>query len=281
TPKSVVSFVKRYTPQKYYNTFVLEFLRHEHLAMGSALVQYRKSGEPYITKKSLKERVAPYSKEYLASFTIANPDVFRDFRDWARANSRSLGNSELAEEDLAAIANYLSAQLREIPPGPADAKRYHRLCASILELLLYPQLISPTVETEINKGRKRIDIMFDNAAGSGFFHRVHTANSLPAQFIFVECKNYTNQIANPEIDQLIGRFSVNHGKVGLMLFRKSDDIETLLTRCSDAYLANQGLVVPIGDSDIHALLRGVGSGEQEVVEDFFARRYRNIAVRGR
>ena len=56
-PKGIVSFSKGYTPDKYYNHFVLEFLQNEHLRMQSALVQRKNNGEQFVTKKSLKRLI--------------------------------------------------------------------------------------------------------------------------------------------------------------------------------------------------------------------------------
>lgn len=279
TPKGVVSFVKKYTPEKYFSKFILEYLQHEHLAMESALVQYRKNGTPYVTKVSLRESVAPYSKSYLAEFTANHPEVFADFRAWVERNSASVRSDEIADEDGSVVAGFLMQKLAELPPGGENASAYHRLCVSILELLLYPLLTAPVVEAEINDGRKRIDIIFDNAATSGFFHRVHNVAQIPAQFICVECKNYTKDVANPELDQLIGRFSVNTGKVGLLVFREVDDLPRLFARCSDALLAGQGLIIPISDSDFMSLLTAYAEGRTQRVDEFFANRYREISFR--
>lgn len=290
TPKSVVSFVRRYTPQKYHSSFILEFLRHEHLAMGSSLVEFRRNGAPFVTKKSLQEHVAPYSKEYLAAFTATHPDIFEEFKVWAKQNSSPIEDEEIARArgtstgetaestGTAAICRYLVEKLSRIAPGGADASAYHRVCVSILEFLLYPNLVCPSVELEINEGRKRVDIMFDNAAGSGFFYRVHKVGGIPAQFIAVECKNYSKDVANPELDQLIGRFSVNHGKVGLLLFRTIDNESGLIARCNDAYVAQQGLVIPMSDANIMSLLDRVATGDTDSVDQFFADRYRTISM---
>jgi hypothetical protein len=73
-------------------------------------------------------------------------------------------------------------------------------------------LTCPQIEQEIDEGRKRIDLSFDNSARDGFFYRLHTTYRLPSQFIFAECKNYGREVGNPEIDQLAGRFGPNRGK---------------------------------------------------------------------
>lgn len=279
TPKGAVSFVKKYTPKTYYSRFVLEFLQHEHLSIESALVQHRKDGTPFVTKISLEESVAPFSKEYLANFTANHPDVFSDFKEWVKESSASLSSEEISGEEGAIVADYLVQRLAATQAGSENASRYHKLCVSILELLLYPALTAPVVELEVNEGRKRIDIVFDNAAQSGFFHRVHSVGQVPAQFICVECKNYSKDVANPELDQLIGRFSVNTGKVGLLLFRSVDDPNRLLARCSDAYLAGQGLIIPVSDSDLGNMLRYYIAGQMNLIDRFFADCYRAISFR--
>lgn len=279
TPKIMVSYAKKYTPQKYFNQFVLEFLQNDHLRRGSFLVQHRKNGDSYVTKKSLKETVAPYSKELLANFTENHPDVFSDFKDWIKTSSKPLKNEDIVEDERVDIARYLIDKLNSIPPGNAAATQYHRVSVGILEFLLYPEIVSPVVEREIHDGRKRIDITFDNAASAGFFYRIHTTYQTPSQFIFVECKNYTREVANPELDQLSGRFSINRGKFGLLLFRQTDDMDTLLSRCNDTYVDGRGIILPFADSDLIAMLNNAINGIFNPYEQVFADKFRAVALR--
>ena len=144
----------------------------------------------------------------------------------------------------------LIEQLRKINPGRPDASKYHRLITGILELIFYPDLICPCVEREINTGRKRIDINFDNAAINGFFYDLHTIRKIPCPYIITECKNYSEDPANPELDQLIGRFAVNtRGKFGMLLCRNINDINLFLNRCKDTLRDGHGLIIPLTNSD--------------------------------
>ncbi|MBR9789011.1 MAG: hypothetical protein GYB40_13865 [Vibrionaceae bacterium] len=279
TPKNIVSYAKKYTPQKYFNKFVLEFFQHEHIRLGSFLVQHRRDGTPFVTKKSLKENVVEYSKEFLAEFTNNHPEVFEDFKHWVKHSSEAIRNEEIVEEAPENIANYLIEKLRNTPSGTEDATRYHRIVVGILEFLLYPDVISPVVEREIHSGRKRIDITFDNAAISGFFFRLHTTYQTPAQFIFVECKNYTREVVNPEFDQLAGRFSINRGKVGFLLCRHTDNMGLLLDRCHDTYNDGRGIMIPLVDDDLIAMLNLAMTGEQRPYERLLSDRLRAIALR--
>jgi hypothetical protein len=279
TPKGIVSYSNKYTPQKYYNQFVLEYLQHEHLRSYSALIQHRVDGTPYVTKKSLKESPeSAYSKEFLASFTEEHPEVFRDFKEWIQHTVTAISNEEMDDDDPTVIAEYLIAKLGEVLPGGQDATKYHRLVVGILEFLFYPGVVSPIVENEIHDGRKRIDITFDNSASSGFFHRLHTTYQTPAQFIFVECKNYSREVANPEIDQLSGRFSMNRGKFGLLLCREVDDMDTLLARCNDTYVDGRGIMLPLVDEDLIIMLNNVIEGVGNPHEEFLTQRFRAVAL---
>lgn len=278
TPKSVVSYSKKYTPQTYHSKFVLEFLRHEHLMTNSFLVQHRSNGTPFVTKKSLQENVAPYSKDFLVGFTEAHPNVFREFKNWIRDTARPISNEQLSEDDAFVVAEYLIDRLSEVPRGNAAASEYHRLVVGVLEFLFYPDMVSPVVEQEIHEGRKRIDLTFDNAARDGFFFRLHNIHNTPCQFLFVECKNYTKDVANPELDQLAGRFSINRGRFGLLLFRSVDNMDALLARCRDTYTDQRGTILPLSDEDLITMLRAVRQRNARPYENLLSTRLRQIAL---
>jgi hypothetical protein len=270
-PKGIVSYSEGYTPDKYHQHFVLNFLQHEHLRLNSALVKrfIRRDGTErvYVTKKDIQEQEAPLTKAFLRGFTANHPQVFADFRENAKNYISSLTNDELSEHDIGQIVDYLIGQLEAIPAGTSDASRYHKLVVGILELIFYPNLICPQVEREIHFGRKRIDITFDNAANNGFFYRLHRIHQIACPYIFVECKNYSSDPANPELDQLAGRFSPNRGRFGLLLCRSIENMNLFLTRCADTYRDDRGGIIPLVDSDLIYLLNRVR--QREPAEDEF------------
>jgi hypothetical protein len=115
-----------------------------------------------------------------------------------------------------------------------------------------PNLINPVMQLEIHDGRKRIDITYTNMAVSGFFSWV--ASHYAAPHVFVECKNYTREIKNPELDQLAGRFSPSRGKLGIILYRQFENKDRFLERCRDTAKDDRGFIIPLDDNDLIELV---------------------------
>lgn len=274
-PKGIVSFCADYTSEKYYNHFVLNFMQNEHLQMNSVLVQQRKNGVRFVTKKSLKEK-HPFSKEFIADFSRRNPDVLNNFRK--RTKTHSLKNNEITDININDLCQSLIADLQGLQAGTDNATQFHRLVTGILEIIFYPNLIYPTLEQGIHDGRKRIDLTFDNAACDGIFYRLSQNMGLPCQYIMVECKNYSSDIRNPELDQLSGRFSPNRGQVGFIVCRTIDNFDLFLNRCRDTYRDNRGLIIPLIDDDLIGLLSNHNEWNSDYSERFFSDRIRSIAV---
>lgn len=277
-PKGIISYSDRYSPQIYHRHYVLNFLQNEHLSINSVLVQRRKSGDPYVTKKDLMENEAAYSKEFLERFTEQHPEVFEQFRSETRSDIRSMTNEELTTDNRRAVCQHLINQLRGIPAGTANATRYHRTAAAILEMIFYPNLMNPKIEREIHEGRKRIDLTFDNAADSGFLSRLRTIYGIAAPFVMIECKNYSGDPANPELDQLTSRFGPGRGRFGLMVCRRIDEMPLFIQRCSDSYCDNRGLAIPLTDADLLTILDRIAEGDDNPEENVLTERYREIAL---
>jgi len=94
----------------------------------------------------------------------------------------------------------------------------------------------------------------------------------------VECKNYSRDVKNPELDQLAGRFSVNRGRVGLLVSRTIDDLDTLLLRCADAFKDGRGLLIPLPDSDLLTMLTNRLAGAPEPYDAVLSDRVRRVAM---
>lgn len=273
-PKRLVSFSQEYTSQKYKQHFVLNFMQNEHLRLQTHLVKERvKDKTKYVTKKSIEEEIKKeeeIDKDWLADFTKKHYEIFKNFKSNTINNIKVIKNEELTNQDVNGIIEYLETTLINIDTGPDKASEYHNIIMGILELIFYPYLCNPVKEYEINEGRKRIDIKYTNCAEKGIFFRIPNQFQIPCPYIFVECKNYSRDVKNPELDQMIGRFSVNRGKVGIITCRNIENIDLFLARCKDTYRDQQGLIIPLVDEDIIKMMNALKSGKdmiwQEVIE---------------
>jgi hypothetical protein len=280
-PKAVVTYSLAYSAGRYHQHFILNFLQHEHLRLGTVLVQkkHRKDGSVrhFVTKKSLTESVAPLTKEFIAGFTESHPDVFKAFRGESVSQQTSLENQELTDRSISDVAEHLLHELQQIKPGNTDSTRYEKTIAAILELLFYPHLIAPELQVKIHQGRKRIDIVYDNAAIGGFFLLLHSVHKIPCQFVFVECKNYTGDPKNPELDQLEGRFAPNRGRFGILVCRTISDLSEFMLRCGDTYKDDRGLIIPLVDSDLIKILGAIKNDDDSELNQLLGSRFRQLA----
>ncbi|MES1981120.1 MAG: hypothetical protein V4443_01470 [Pseudomonadota bacterium] len=285
-PKSLVSRGAFYAMGQYHRHWVLNFVKREHLVSNGPHVRRRRPkkgeslGQAYVTKEDMTTYVAPRNKDCVAEFTQQHPAVFRDFKEYCKNKARPLTNTEInSTVDLYALCQFLADKLVETPTGNDYATNYHHLIVGILELIFYPNLTRPQKEREINEGRKRIDIVFDNSAKSGQFFNLHQIRQITSPYIMVECKNYGKDVANPELDQLAGRFSANRGRFGMLLCRSVENYTRLIQRCQDIHQAQNGLIIPILDEDlIHILNAKAYAPESRPEEDFLADRIREVVM---
>jgi hypothetical protein len=256
-PKAAVRFRPEITADEFYNGYVLDFLQAEHLKANDALVQTLKNGKRVVRRKDLKKKY-PLTKEFLFEFTQAHPELLNTYKAQVRDRSRPLDDEELEwpHQDIREIDyEQFASELDAIPTGAQYATKFHNFIFGALEAIFYPSLRYPQKEEEIHEGRKRIDITFNNGDRFGFFAELGSKYGVLCPFIFFECKNYSSDPGNPELDQLTGRFSDKRGKFGVMVCRSIKDKATMLKRCKDGMLDNRGVVFVFDDNDIKSLLK--------------------------
>lgn len=274
-PKAIARIDFSYDHQEYYNHFVLNFLQAEHLRANTSLVHTLKKGTKKVYKKDLKGK-HPCSKEFLYTFSKNHPEVLAQYKESRDAKLQDIDEKIADALDLTSIADNLIANLDSIKPGNEAATQYHNLSIGILEFIFYPQLINPVKEHEIHSGRKRIDITFSNAARDGIFHRLHNIHRLPCPYLMFECKNYTNDPTNPELDQLSGRFSPNRGTVGFLLCRNFSNKQLFIKRCNDTAKDDRGVIIPLDDDDIKVLITSRSKNKYPEIDKFLDDRFREI-----
>jgi hypothetical protein len=251
--------------QEFYNFHMIEFLRTEYLNAGGALVKTFKNGTPYVRKKAVKEK-HPFSKNDLADFVYQNPKILDTYKKLKGA-SGPIANDDIFENfDERLFARSLIERFAQIPPGNDAASEYHSHAFAVCTFLFYPNLICPVKEYELYDGRKRVDIKYTNSATEGFFNKVLQAPQTRSLVVMIECKNYTKEIANPELDQLAGRFGHQRGFFGMLLCRSIDDEVKLTLKCKDTASSGRGFMLVLDDTQLIKMLRNVEEGKRDLVE---------------
>ncbi|MGE0135940.1 MAG: hypothetical protein AB7L91_11375 [Dehalococcoidia bacterium] len=262
-PKAIVRRRMDFDVGEYYRHYLLPALQEIELSDATSdLVHLLKSGEPRVYKADL-ERKYGTGKRATIDLTMQHPDVLDTYRSAKSTPSPPLGHDDIADLEGTERPNLdgLLSTVRAIPAGAADADSYHRSVESLLSALLYPALAFPQLEHEIHQGRKRIDITYTNVSTTGFFHWL--ADHYPAPHIFVECKNYSRDPANPELDQLAGRFSPRRGKFGLLVCRSIADKDRFRARCRDTADDDRGYIVALDDDDLVDLVEYVKTTDRQ------------------
>lgn len=253
-PKVIVRRHMDYDADEYYRNYLLEFLCEVELSASTELVRLLKDGRRRINKKDL---IAKYGrgKRMIVRETLRHPEVLQRYREAKRRTpGLPLGHNELAIESKTEPPDWsaLLGAVRAIPVGREHADTFHGAIEELLTALFYEALVDPRRELQIHEGRKRIDITFTNVARRGFFAWV--AQHYPAGHLFVECKNYADDPANPELDQISGRFSPSRGQIGLLVCRTFHDKELFVRRCRDTANDHRGFIVALDDDDLSLLV---------------------------
>jgi hypothetical protein len=275
-PKYSVRYKLSLDSQEFWNHYMIEFLKYEYQQNpASGLGRVLRSGAIKVTKKEVKER-HPFIKDGLADFVRTHPNVLNTYKNIKGAKG-PLNQSDLENDfDEAAFAGALRQQFLQIPAGNDNASRYHAITMGICTFLFYPHLIYPVKEHEIHEGRKRIDIKYTNAASEGFFYRMAASPQARALSIFIECKNYTKQLNNPELDQMSGRFGHQRGFFGIITCRNMDDRTRIIQRCRDTANDGRGYILVFEDNDFDQLLGFVEAGHRQHIDAFLHRRFSEI-----
>ena len=276
-PKSSVRYRLSLDSQEFYRHEMLEYLQEEYLAAGGALVQTFKTGRRYVTKKAVEQR-HPYSKDALAAFVRDHPEVLEMYKELKGAKGVLSAEELELFFDESAFAQVLIDRLGAIPSGGGTASEYHSVAMGICTFLFHPELMYPIKEYELHEGRKRVDIKYTNAAESGFFHARMMSAQTRASSIFMECKNYTEDPANNEFDQLAQRFGHQRGRLGFLLCRTVENRQRALERCRDTVRDDRGYMIFFDDNDLVEMLQLVANGRRNQLDRVLIERFEEITV---
>lgn len=264
-PKKIVSSSNKYTWENFLQHYILSAIADYNMKDNTSLVMQRKDGTKYVTKKSIREKYEEHGekldKGFCEQFAIEHPEIFAKFKEEIiKKYSETEIEDGYSESDR---AKYFIEQLGKIKSGKEDEDKYQDIILDILIFILGNRVSCPTKEVKIHDGRKRIDIMFLNSSQTGILADIQNIYNLPLYVVIVECKNYSNDLGNPEIDQLSGRFAPRRAKCGFLLYRSIENYELLIKRCQDTYADDRGLIIPICDNDLKQMLESIINGENK------------------
>ncbi|HVT27120.1 MAG TPA: hypothetical protein VHE81_03795 [Lacipirellulaceae bacterium] len=265
-PKIIVRRRLEYDVGEYYNTYILEHLQAAELNAGTELVRLLKKkvdGKPVkkVFKKDVKKKYGG-GKGMILDQTIKHRDILDEYR----SDKKAMRFNSLTHDEVAASLNQappdwdsLLAAVLKVPVGKKDAPAYETAIEALLTALLYPWVIYPNVQHEIQGGLKRIDITYSNTGKGAFFGWL--AANYPSAKIMVECKNYGADLGNPELDQLSSRFSPNRGHVGIIVCRAFQSKDRFLKRCRATADDARGFVITLDDGDLIDVVAQAKAGQ--------------------
>lgn len=271
-PKVIIRRKLEFNGDEYYRHYLLEFLKGIEFAANSELVQLLKNGTSRVTKKSLIKKYG-MGKDVITELTKKYPEVMDKYRKSKdQAPRKPLTHEEIAEAEGTLTPNWgqLLNDVIIVKSGNTESPKYEKAVEALLTALFYPNLSNPHVQVKIHDGRKRIDITYVNLLTGGFF--AWLGRNYPAPHVFVECKNYGDEVGNPELDQLSGRFSPSRGTFGILVCRKFKEKELFLKRCKDTANDDRGFIIPLDDEDLSQLTQfkiSNGQGEFAFLKSIF------------
>lgn len=282
-PKAIVRRSLSYDSDKYYGTYLLEKLQNERWDEG--IVRTLKNGEERLVyKKSIREEHSSISedgkvniKEQNLHLTPERLEVLEKYKEDIKENPKpALSHEQIAEtvETPPPDWNKLVSDLTSLPTGRDAAKRYENAVQALFDALFSPWLMYPIAQARLHNGRKIVDIEYSNMADSDFFKWLK--DTQPSAYIFVECKNYSTQVANPELDQLSGRFSPTRGKVGILVSRSIENRASLTQSCRDTALDQRGFIIALDDADLVQLVDDIRNKPKNEKLNLLRERFRQL-----
>lgn len=286
-PKTIVRIIPSLNADEYYQKYILEYLQEELYSAGSSLGRLLKNNRRAKPAKTvITEEITKVGsgegkkakKEYIYEFSVQNPEVLSEYEAIKKEGAEPLTNTEISKKAELPLPNLedIISKIQEIPPGSEHADDYHNAIMGALNTIFYPLLSRPKKEAPIDDGIKRIDISYINSATYGFFSSLRNLKGIPASYVYVECKNYWDDLTNPEVDQLAMRFAPRRSKFGFLVYRSVENRGKLYQRVRAVANNDHGVILPLSDEDIIQLLRLKATKNEQAIDDFLEDRFREV-----
>jgi SAM-dependent methyltransferase len=167
-------------------------------------------------------------------------------------------------------------KLESIEPGKESAGAYQLHVMQMLSVLFPDELRDLEKEVTVFSGIKRLDIKATNKSRTGFFYSLNTHHHIDCATIVIECKNYRFELKNPEFDQLGSRLGNMIGRAGILAYRNSKSLGTVLKKCRYSFHNDNKVIIPLSDKDFAAMLKLKTESKDLDIERFLDQRFFRI-----
>lgn len=182
-------------------------------------------------------------------------------------------------ESVSTLELYIK-ELKLLKYGSTNAYKYQLLTSRIFYEIFRNQLNEPKIESEINDGRGRIDIVYKNANKEGIFKDLKDLRDIPCPNIMVECKNYyyEKDLKNGEYSQLSDRLTHDRGMVGFLLCRSKNNNKDVIQHCRDRHKhGSEKYLIVLDDKDLIELSRlKLNTEDDSMINDFINKKIDEI-----
>lgn len=144
--------------------------------------------------------------------------------------------------------------LKTIITGKIQALEYQELIFQILKKIFEGKLRKPVLEDTSFAPHQRIDITFTNTRENGFFKELDQGYHIQCPKIYIECKNYSEDIGNPAFEQISGRFGKRKGMFGIIICRKIKNLKKSYERSKMYAASKEEYILLFTDNDINKLI---------------------------
>lgn len=261
-PKMFVSRTNKYEAKTFVfdQDFGLHYFYEELISFAKTLkdVKRDKNGEPIITdelRNEFRTQMGATTNKGLASFLAQKHDsILPKFKkEIVDSSFEHLPIDDQEKADFAMKADELMKDLTSLPSGPGTCHDYEKLVQRMMGFLFCNDLALPRSQLPIEGGEQIVDIAYDRIATQGIFADLENKYKITCPIVFVECKNYSDDIGNPELAQINLRLGAN-GHFGVLCCRKLEERSRLIAKLVHNFKNTRNLIVVITDNDFLKML---------------------------
>jgi len=173
---------------------------------------------------------------------------------------------------------FCAKRLGQIVPGKKEATTFHRLAELVLRRAFRGSLDRWETEKEVDEGRGRIDLFARNHAECGFFDRVRDHFGIRSPYVSIECKNYTGDVGNAEMNQLSSRLDAKRGQLGLLVCRGIKNPKSCLDRARYFQDKKSEYIIVLTDDDLKQFCAASAENDRDATDELMEKKLQALLL---